>query len=452
MADVMISYARADAFIVAKLSALLEASGYSTWWDDRLLAGERFRTRIMLEISNARAVIVLWSAASVTSDWVRAEAGRARQLGKLVPAKIPQLATDAIPLPFGELHTLNVEDERAIVEAIKREISKPTNELTARQRVLALLRHQALGWVGILGGVVTLTANFAGVVKLAEVFRVILENWSACLVLLWRTLLFFHIHVGPLDAIFLTVTVLVGGNLAIATIRARERNPSSSAKVMSALAALFGLLLIVGAGYVGLGTAVARNYDLAAKEFSRSVFGDRANDPLCAEAAVRAFSVVRWDTEIRSLLKGREEAADQLLDSSFGRRPPLPPPNLSHIEDLDTEGSVYALNKCMIALQIALEGKPGSVNPSAEFDRIVKKYADRAKNQVSQLGWFGLFGQVILPLFFYAFIRIFIKRRVDVALFAKRLWFVIGGTAVLLLVNEAALWLGRVDWTGLLAQ
>jgi hypothetical protein len=51
--------------------------------------------------------IVLWSAASVLSDFVRDESGRARDMGKLVPVRISPVE---LPLGFGTLHTLDLLD------------------------------------------------------------------------------------------------------------------------------------------------------------------------------------------------------------------------------------------------------------------------------------------------------------------------------------------------------
>jgi hypothetical protein len=56
----------------------------------------------------ARAVVAIWTPTSVKSDWVRAEAGRAKAEGKLIPVKAAGVDYADIPLPFGEMHTENV--------------------------------------------------------------------------------------------------------------------------------------------------------------------------------------------------------------------------------------------------------------------------------------------------------------------------------------------------------
>jgi len=78
MADVFISYANADRSLALKLAAMLEAEGWKVWWDTSLTIGDDFRNEIMTELGRARAVIVIWTDASIKSDWVRSEAGRAQ--------------------------------------------------------------------------------------------------------------------------------------------------------------------------------------------------------------------------------------------------------------------------------------------------------------------------------------------------------------------------------------
>jgi hypothetical protein len=89
MADIFISYAKADQEQVRLLAAFLEAHGYSVWWDSSLLSGENFRHVIMTELAHARLALVLWTETSTQSDWVQSEAGRAHADRKLIPLKTP---------------------------------------------------------------------------------------------------------------------------------------------------------------------------------------------------------------------------------------------------------------------------------------------------------------------------------------------------------------------------
>ena len=93
MADVFVSYAKTDRSLASKLVAMLEAEGWKVWWDTSLGAADLHRDEIMKQLASARAVIAIWTPNSIRSDWVRAEAGRAKAEGKLIPVKTPDVAS-----------------------------------------------------------------------------------------------------------------------------------------------------------------------------------------------------------------------------------------------------------------------------------------------------------------------------------------------------------------------
>jgi hypothetical protein len=90
------------------------------WWARHLQGGERFGKAIIEAIDGAIAAIVLWSSASVESDWVIAEATRAFEQGKLVPVRFGNLHPMDIPPPFTTLHTLPLEDQAGLVRVLER--------------------------------------------------------------------------------------------------------------------------------------------------------------------------------------------------------------------------------------------------------------------------------------------------------------------------------------------
>lgn len=96
MADVFISYASEDRARVRPLAEALQTRGFNVWWDRSLAAGQDYTAIIERELKNAKAVIVVWTQASATSTFVRDEAGRARDDGRLVPVTL-----DAVQLPLG---------------------------------------------------------------------------------------------------------------------------------------------------------------------------------------------------------------------------------------------------------------------------------------------------------------------------------------------------------------
>jgi hypothetical protein len=156
MADVFISYSKPDRDLVAKLSTYLEAEGWSVWYDKGLVPGDAFRDEIMKQLAAARAVITVWTENSVKSEWVRAEAGRAKADGKLIPTKTPSLPYDAIPLPFGEMHTENVTSFELMRAAVVAQLAKPAVTPSPFRLAAKNVQFQLLTWVGIIGGAITL--------------------------------------------------------------------------------------------------------------------------------------------------------------------------------------------------------------------------------------------------------------------------------------------------------
>lgn len=100
MADIFISYARPNEGLAKKAGDALRAAGYAVWRDDELPAHLAYSDVIEERIKSAKAVLVLWSNEAVKSQWVRAEADAARELGTLV-----QVSLDGVlpPMPFNQI-------------------------------------------------------------------------------------------------------------------------------------------------------------------------------------------------------------------------------------------------------------------------------------------------------------------------------------------------------------
>src|SRR5919205_2916517 len=88
MSDIFISYAREDRAFAERLARAFEQQGWSVWWDKDIPPGRKYADLIGEALATARAVVVLWSRASLESDWVKDEAGEGRDRGVLVPAII----------------------------------------------------------------------------------------------------------------------------------------------------------------------------------------------------------------------------------------------------------------------------------------------------------------------------------------------------------------------------
>lgn len=109
LADVFLSYARADAAAAERVARELGKAGYSVWFDRELPAHRAYSDVIATELESASAGLVLWSAASADSQWVRSEANRARELGKLVEARLDGAR---LPMPFDQIQCADLRGWR----------------------------------------------------------------------------------------------------------------------------------------------------------------------------------------------------------------------------------------------------------------------------------------------------------------------------------------------------
>src|SRR5258708_7101243 len=94
MSDIFISYARSTADQARAVAEALRGLGYGVWRDDELPAHRAYSEVIEERLEAAKAVVVIWSAEAVKSEWVQSEADTARTDHKLV-----QLTVDGTKLP-----------------------------------------------------------------------------------------------------------------------------------------------------------------------------------------------------------------------------------------------------------------------------------------------------------------------------------------------------------------
>ena len=106
MADLFVSYARADRARVAPLVAALEREGWSVWWDPEIAAGQEFDSLIAEQLGKARAAIVVWTPTSVASRWVRGEAREAADRGVLAPVRFENAI---LPLDLRAIHATDLD-------------------------------------------------------------------------------------------------------------------------------------------------------------------------------------------------------------------------------------------------------------------------------------------------------------------------------------------------------
>jgi TolB-like protein/Flp pilus assembly protein TadD len=157
-----LSYAHSDEVRARRLAKVLEEAGYNVWWDALIEGGTAYAKSINHALETADVVIVLWSAASVESDWVRDEAALGRDRHRLVP-----LALDRVrpPLGFRQYQFINFRSwrgrrdgpefvalERAIASAAGQQApARPTRHLGVSRRT-ALAAGSAAAVAAIGGG------------------------------------------------------------------------------------------------------------------------------------------------------------------------------------------------------------------------------------------------------------------------------------------------------------
>lgn len=88
-----------------QLARALEARGLSVWWDRQIPAGMAFDDAIESALNAAGCVLVLWTAQSIKSRWVRTEASAALERDRLVPALLENVS---IPLEFRRIQAANL--------------------------------------------------------------------------------------------------------------------------------------------------------------------------------------------------------------------------------------------------------------------------------------------------------------------------------------------------------
>jgi TIR domain/Interferon-induced transmembrane protein len=141
MADIFLSYERSDYARAQKIAQALERYGWSVWWDRNLLGGVHFDKAIEQALETARCVIVLWSKASVSSNWVKDEAHEGARRGILVPVLIDEVQ---IPIGFRQIHAVRLVDSRDYsLTSEFRELRESVSDLLGRAVSAGTPRSQA---------------------------------------------------------------------------------------------------------------------------------------------------------------------------------------------------------------------------------------------------------------------------------------------------------------------
>ncbi len=164
--QVFVSYSREERDQAKGIIALIEEAGFRVWWDGLLEAGSVFTSSTEEALEGADAVVVLWSARSAGSHWVRDEASSGRDSGRLVPISIDGTLP---PLGFRQFQSIDMSgwkgdacapEFRAIVAAIAKLVSGdavPPREMAPSGSV-SKQRVPRFGKGAIIGAVAGLAA------------------------------------------------------------------------------------------------------------------------------------------------------------------------------------------------------------------------------------------------------------------------------------------------------
>ncbi|MBI1360979.1 MAG: TIR domain-containing protein [Alphaproteobacteria bacterium] len=133
MADVFICYSREDRDRVRPIAEGLEAEGWNVWWaPSGSPQGENEDAD--RELSSAGAILVVWSAASRASEYVRSEAATGLYKNKLIQTRIDHASP---PRPFDQVEVMdlglwsgerNDPNWRAVVSAVRHYARAPGSE------------------------------------------------------------------------------------------------------------------------------------------------------------------------------------------------------------------------------------------------------------------------------------------------------------------------------------
>jgi energy-coupling factor transporter ATP-binding protein EcfA2 len=122
--DVFLSYAREDLACAHELVRRLSRDGYRVFWDRDIPAGRRYARVIRDALEAAKCVVVLWSSASVESDWVWDEANFGAKRDILIPVLLEEVD---VPLGFGSRQCVDIRAwarDAAVVDPLLRAIAQ----------------------------------------------------------------------------------------------------------------------------------------------------------------------------------------------------------------------------------------------------------------------------------------------------------------------------------------
>jgi hypothetical protein len=126
---VFVCYAHEDRKRVEPLVNLL-AVRFNVWWDREIELGDTWRRTLMEKLDSARCVLVVWTAASVSRDFIWSELDRVRDRGIVVPVKLDHNA--GIPPGFDQMQALDLTSSTSLDAKSLHGLFGRINQLLAR--------------------------------------------------------------------------------------------------------------------------------------------------------------------------------------------------------------------------------------------------------------------------------------------------------------------------------
>ena len=193
MADIFLSYARADTARAIVIKDALEALGLTVFFDtEGLDSGDIFPDVLDREVKSAGAVVSVWTNHAINRPWVKKECAIGLERRVLIPVQIEPISNIEKPVAFADLQITDLEaftgqadhigwqrTVRALARTLKRpdlikarktqekeearaaKLEAELEKQKARNKTLAKKKRGGLGWKGGLA-VMTAVLIFGG--------------------------------------------------------------------------------------------------------------------------------------------------------------------------------------------------------------------------------------------------------------------------------------------------
>lgn len=140
MADIFFSYKNTDRDRVGLIHDALEAEGFDVFWDQEVEPGVDWDIWIRKHLTQAKCVMVFWSAQSINSDNVHHEATVAKKQNKLIHVLLDPLSPEQFPMGLYTVQAANLVDWKGDVgrtqwKKLRRDVDQRLTPLWVRRQI-----------------------------------------------------------------------------------------------------------------------------------------------------------------------------------------------------------------------------------------------------------------------------------------------------------------------------